>query len=133
MSLNHPYETYQTQTVMTASPGELTLMLYNGCLKFIKLAKTAMFEQDFEAKNANLAKAQKIIQELMVTLDTNVEVADGMMQMYDYIHRRLIEANIKNDASILTEAEGYVTEFRDTWKEVLRINRTHRYGEGGKV
>ena len=133
MSLNHPYETYQTQSVTTASPGELTLMLYNGCLKFIKLAKTAMFEQDFEAKNANLAKAQKIIQELMVTLDTNVEVADGMMQMYDYIHRRLIEANIKNDTSILTEAEGYVTEFRDTWKEVLRISRTHRYKEGDKV
>lgn len=133
MNLNHPYEAYQTQSVTTASPGELTLMLYNGCLKFIKLAKSSMFEQDFEAKNANLAKAQKIIQELMVTLDTNVEVAAGMMQMYDYIHRRLIEANVKNDTSILTEAERYVTEFRDAWKEVLLINRTQQYGEGGRA
>lgn len=133
MGMNNPYQTYQTQSVKTASPGELTLMLYEGCLKFIKSAESAMAEGDHERRNDNLTQAQKIIHELMVTLDKNAEVSEGMMKMYDYIHRRLIEANIKNDHAALSEAEGYVSEFRDTWKEIIRAYRKNRYGEGGQA
>lgn len=133
MSAQNAYETYQSQAVTTASPGQLTLMLYNGCLKFIRRAQTALVNEDLEEKNTNLLKAQNILQELMVTLDTNVDVADHMMQMYDYIHRRLIEANVNNDGDILEEVAGYVTEFRDTWKEVLRINRKEQYGGSGQA
>ncbi|HEX7064435.1 MAG TPA: flagellar export chaperone FliS [Bacillales bacterium] len=131
MSMNQPYQAYQNQSVATASPGDLTLMLYEGCLKFIRLAKSGIADRNLEMKNTNLVKAQNIIRELMVTLDKNAEVADGMMQMYDYIHRRLIEANVNSDLRILKEIEEYVTEFRDTWKEVIQINRKQRYGEGG--
>src|SRR6478609_2255117 len=93
MAANNPYQAYQQGAVQTASPGELTLMLYNGCLKFIKLARTGIQEKNIELKNTNLLKAQNIIQELMITLDTNVQVAKSMMAMYDYINQRLIEAN----------------------------------------
>ncbi|MGJ7036252.1 flagellar export chaperone FliS [Anoxybacillus eryuanensis] len=129
----NPYQSYQTNAVQTASPGELTLMLYNGCLKFIAQAKKAIEEKDIEARNTNLLKAQKIIQELMVTLNMEYEVAKSMMTMYDYIYRRLVEANIKSDITILEEVEGYVKEFRDTWKQVIQMNRQRQYAQGGHV
>lgn len=133
MAMNNPYQSYQTNAVQTASPGELTLMLYNGCLKFIAQAKKAIEDKDVEARNTNLLKAQKIIQELMVTLNMEYEVAKSMMTMYDYIYRRLVEANIKSDMSILEEVEGYVKEFRDTWKQVIQMNRQRQYAQGGHV
>ncbi|MGG3956364.1 flagellar export chaperone FliS [Bhargavaea massiliensis] len=133
MATNNPYQSYQTNAVQTASPGELTLMLYNGCLKFIAQAKKAIEEKNIEARNTNLLKAQKIIQELMVTLNMEYEVAKSMMTMYDYIYRRLVEANIKSDISILEEVEGYVKEFRDTWKQVIQMNRQRQYAQGGHV
>jgi flagellar protein FliS len=133
MSVSNPYQSYQQNAINTASPGELTLMLYNGCLKFIHIAKLAITEKDVEKKNSNLQRAQNIIQELMVTLNTELEVSKNMMALYDYLYRRLIEANIKSDAAILEEVEEFVTEFRDTWKQVIQINRQKQYAEGGKA
>jgi len=133
LAVNNPYQAYQQNTVTTASPGELTLMLYNGCLKFINIAKKAIQENNISEKNMNIQKAQNIISELMVTLNMDVEISKQLMSMYDYIHRRLIEANIKNDVEILEECEGFVTEFRDTWKQVIQLNRQKQYSQGGQV
>jgi flagellar protein FliS len=130
VSVNNPYQAYQQNAMSTASPGELTLMLYNGCLKFIKQSKIAIENKKFEEKNLNMIKAQKIIRELMVTLDMDFEISKQMMQMYEYMLNRLIEANTKNDIEVLTEVEGYVLDFRDTWKEVIQINRKQQHGEG---
>nr|WP_315362279.1 flagellar export chaperone FliS [Cytobacillus firmus] len=133
MAISNPYQSYQQNSVNTASPGELTLMLYNGCLKFIHQAKKAIEEKNIEMKNTNIQKAQSIIQELMVTLNMDIEVSKNMMSLYDFMNRRLMEANIKNDASILAEVEGLVTEFRDTWKEVIQVNRQKQFSQGGTV
>ncbi|WP_394141206.1 flagellar export chaperone FliS [Cytobacillus oceanisediminis] len=133
MAVSNPYQSYQQNSVNTASPGELTLMLYNGCLKFIHQAKTAIADPNIEMKNTNIQKAQNIIQELMVTLNMELEISQNMMPLYDYINRRLIEANIKNDTAILDEVEGLVTEFRDTWKEVIQVNRQKQFTQGGTV
>ena len=133
MAVNNPYQSYQQNSVSTASPGELTLMLYNGCLKFINLAKKGITEKNIEMKNTNIQKAQKIIHELMVTLNLEIEVAKNMMSLYDYFIRRLVEANVKNDIAILEEVEGFVTEFRDTWKQVIQINRHKQYAQSGRV
>ncbi|MFD1032812.1 flagellar export chaperone FliS [Metaplanococcus flavidus] len=119
MAINNPYQTYQQNSVVTASPQELTLMLYNGCLKFIKLAKRAMEEGKFEEKNTNLIKAQAIIQEFQITLNRDIEISEGLDQLYEYIYYRLMEANMKNDAAILEDAENQVKELRDTWKEAM--------------
>ncbi len=128
MSMRNPYAAYEQNAVTTASPGELTLMLYNGCLKFLNQAKSAMEENDYESKNKYIQKAQSIISELMVTLNMDIPVAKHMMQMYDYMNRRLIDANIKNSVEILEEVESFVAEFRDTWKEVIQINRKAQFG-----
>lgn len=131
MAVNNPYNSYQQNSVNTASPGELTLMLYNGCLKFINVAKHAVEKKEIETKNTNILKAQKIVQELMITLNMDLEISKDMMSLYDYMNRRLIEANIKNDIAILEEVENLITEFRDTWKHVIQINRQKQYSQGG--
>lgn len=131
--MQNQYQAYQNNSVNTASPGELTLMLYNGCLKFIKQAKKGIEEKNFEMKNTNIQKAQKIIQELMVTMDQDAPIAKEVMPLYDFINRRLMEANVNNEIAILDEATELVTEFRDTWKEVIKLSRQKQYGQGVNV
>lgn len=133
MSIQHQYQTYQNNSVNTASPGELTLMLYNGCLKFIKFAKQGMEEKNYEMKNTNIQKAQRIIQELMLTMDQEASIAKEMMPLYEFINFRLMEANTKNDSAMLAEAAALVTEFRDTWKEVIKLSRQRQYGQGVNI
>ena len=133
MAMNNPYQSYQQNSVNTASPGELTLMLYNGCLKFITLAKKAITAGNVQDKNTNLIKAQNIIHEFMVTLNMDIKVSDELMVMYDYIHRRLVEANVKSDLIILEEVEGLVKELRDTWKQVIQINRQQKFSDNGQA
>ncbi|SOC34978.1 flagellar export chaperone FliS [Ureibacillus acetophenoni] len=125
---NAAYNAYQQNSVTTASPGELTLMLYNGCIKFLLKSKKAIEENNIVEKNTNIQKAQNIIIELMVTLKLDEEVAKQMLSLYDYMNRRLIEANIKNDTEIIDEVIGLSTEFRDTWKQVIQITRQQQYG-----
>ncbi|MEK3887974.1 flagellar export chaperone FliS [Bacillus sp. FSL K6-3431] len=131
MAKNNPYQAYKTNSVTTASPGELTLMLYNGCLKFINMAKNAVETKNIEAKNTNIQKAQNIISELMVTLNMDLAVSNNMMSLYDYANRRLIEANIHNDIAMLTEVEELITEFRDTWKQAIQMNRQQKHAVAG--
>jgi flagellar secretion chaperone FliS len=133
MATQNPYQSYQQNSVTTASPGELTLMLYNGCLKFILQAKKAIADKNIEAKNTNIQKAQNIIRELMVTLNMDLEVSENMMSLYDYMNRQLIEANLKSDTAILDEVESLVTEFRDTWKEVIQVNRQKQFSQAGQI
>jgi flagellar protein FliS len=133
VAINNPYKSYQQNSVNTASPGELTLMLYNGCIKFIKLAKKAILDKNVEEKNTNLIKAQNIIHEFMVTLNMDVKVSSELMVMYDYINRRLVEANVNGDPAILEEVEGLVTELRDTWKQVIQLNRQQQFANSGQA
>ena len=133
MAVQNPYQAYQTNSVNTASPGELTLMLYNGCLKFIKAARVAIESKQIQARHENLLKAQNIINELRSTLNMDVAISKNMMAMYEYIYTRLVEANTKNDASILDEVEELVTEFRDTWKQAIQLNRQKQFSSGGQA
>ncbi|WPK12387.1 flagellar export chaperone FliS [Lysinibacillus louembei] len=122
------YNAYKQNSVTTASPGELTLMLYNGCIKFLGKAKVAIEEKNIQEKNTNIQKAQAIIAELMSTLNMDIEISKQMLPLYEYMNHRLVEANIQNSTEIVDEVEGLVTEFRDTWKEVLKITRQQQFG-----
>lgn len=130
MALNNPYQQYQQQSIMTASPGELMLMLYNGCIRFIKQAMQCINDKDAEGAHNAIIRAQDIILEFMSTLDMNYEISNSLMALYDYMHRRLIEANTRKDVSILEEVLGLVTELRDTWAEAVRITRRQMYKKG---
>jgi flagellar protein FliS len=124
---------YKQNALSTASPGDLTLLLYNGCLKFIDKADKAIDEKDFTAKNKFIIRAQDIIRELMVTLKTDTDVGKSMLSLYDFINSRLIDANTKNDKVALAEARDFVVEFRDTWKQVIQINRKEQHGVGNEA
>jgi flagellar secretion chaperone FliS len=127
------YNAYKQNSVTTASPGELTLMLYNGCLKFLGKAKVAIEEKNIQEKNNFIQKSQSIIAELMSTLNMDYEISNQMLPLYQYMNRTLIEANIKNDIKKVEEVESLVIEFRDTWKEVIKLNRQQQYSNQSQV
>ncbi|QFF98191.1 flagella export chaperone FliS [Psychrobacillus glaciei] len=133
MAVNNPYKAYQQNSVTQSTPGELTLMLYNGCLKFLNQAKKGIETKDIELKNTNIQKAQNILRELMITLDMSVPVSKSMITLYEYMLNHLVEANIQNDLAKVDEVIGYTTEFRDTWKQVIQINRQKQYGSTGEI
>ncbi|MDY0408911.1 flagellar export chaperone FliS [Virgibacillus soli] len=133
MAINKAYQTYQNNAVNTASGGELTLMLYNGCIKFIKQAMNNIENNQIEEKNKHIQKAQSIIQELMLTLNQEVEISQQMLPLYEYMNYQLTEGNIKNDVSHLEEALHFATEFRDTWKQVLQQTRQKEHTQGAQV
>lgn len=133
MAINNPYAAYQNNTVNTSTPGELTLMLYNGCLKFIEQGKRALVDGKIEERNTSIQKAQAIISELMLTLDTSVPVAGNMLILYEFANSRLVDGNINNDPALFEEAAVIIKEFRDTWKQVIQINRQKQYGNVSEV
>ena len=114
---------YQGAKVKTASPGELTLMLYEGAIKFCNIALGAMEHNDIEKVNTNIIKAEKIINKLRETLDFKYPVAKDFENVYSYIYSKLVEANIHKDTAALEEALNRIREMRDTWKDVMVLAR----------
>ena len=114
---------YRQQSAMTASPGELTLMLYDGCIKDLKLGKMHIGAKDYLKSNEVLQKAQAIINELMRSLDMRYELSNQLMQLYDYIINIVVWANVKKDIDKVDEALGLITDLRDTWQQAVRLHR----------
>ena len=123
MTGNNAYAKYKEQSVNTATPEELTLMLYNGSLKFINLAEVFIDDKNIEKINVNILKAQDIVNELNITLNMDYEVSENLRQLYSFVNERLIEANLRKDKKPLLEAKEIVTELRDTWKEAMALSR----------
>lgn len=115
---------YKDSKILTASPAELTLMLYEGAIKFCNMGLMAIEKGDIEKANTNIIKSEKIILEFRATLNFKYSVAKDFDLVYDYIYRRLIDANIRKDKLILEEALGYIREMRDTWKDVMRLSKS---------
>ncbi|GEK33627.1 flagellar export chaperone FliS [Kurthia sibirica] len=127
MSVQNAFNAYKQNSVTTASPAELTLMLYNGCIKFIHQAKKAIAVNNIEARNTAIQKSQAIISELMSTLNMDIAISQEMMKLYEYMNYQLSQANMKNSTVLLDEVEALVIEFRDAWKEIIQINRKKQY------
>jgi flagellar protein FliS len=121
MAINNPYQAYQQNQVNTAMPGELTLMLYNGMIKFLKQAKIAVENKDIPESNRLIQRAQDIVVELMVTLNMDYEISKELLPLYDYMKRRLIEANMTKDAAILAEIEEMAVSLRETWSQAVKL------------
>ena len=112
---------YLDNKVKTASPAELTLMLYDGSIKFCNIAIMAIEENDNSKANTNIIKAQKIMLELRSSLDHKYEISKNLDLLYEYIYSELIEANMKKDKNVLDEVLESLRELRDTWKEAMII------------
>lgn len=120
-----PWKSYQQVATQTAPPGQLVLMLYEGAAKFLERA-LAGFDIDDpadgnEAINNNIIRAQDIIFELNVTLNMNEggQLATTLRSLYEYMDRRLMEANLKKDRAIVKEILDRVIVLRDAWSQML--------------
>lgn len=119
MTTYNAYSQYTNSKVLTAAPGELTLMLYDGAIKFCNIALSAIEQKDIEKAHNNIIKTQKIVDYLRATLDMRYPVAQDFERIYSYLQRRLLEANTSKDAEIVEEVCNHIRSVRDTWKEVL--------------
>ena len=113
------YNAYQQNKIATASPAELTLMLYEGAIKFCNIAIVGIEQNNIEKAHNNIKKVEDILVEFRSTLDFKYEVAKDFDNVYAYLYDRLVEANIKKDKEILEEVLGHLRGMRDTWKEVM--------------
>lgn len=123
MSLPGAYAQYKNSKVLTASPAELTLMLYEGAIKFCNIAIIAIENSEIQKAHTNIVKTERIIDHLRMTLDMKYPVAQDFERIYTYVSRRLVEANVTKDKGILKEVHGHLCAIRDTWKEVMKINK----------
>ena len=122
--VNKGYDQYLRSKIMTASKAELTLMLYDGAIKFCNMAKLCIEKKDIPGANTNIKKAEAIIEEFLATLDHKYPVSEDFEKVYDYLHERLVQANLKKDPEILDEVLEHLRTLRDTWKEVMRTANT---------
>lgn len=123
MAMNNPYAKYSNNAIQTASKEELTLMLYEGALKFTNQAIASIENKDFQKANDLIIRVQDIIREFQITLDDRYEISRNFHSMYDYLFRLLVDANIKKDIGVLKEARDYIREFRDMWKEAMKLSK----------
>lgn len=121
MALNNGYAAYANNKIKTASPAELTLMLYEGAIKFCNIAIRAIEEKDVPKAHNNIIKVENIIMEFQITLNHKYAVAKDFDAVYSYLKDRLVEANLKKDKEILEEVLEHLRTMRDTWKEVMRL------------
>lgn len=117
------FNQYNNNKIMTASPAELTLMLYEGAIKFCNIAIIAVEHKDIPKAHTNIVKVERIIDYFRQTLDMSYPVAEDFEKVYAYLGRRLTEANVKKDKEILEEVNGHLHSMRDTWKQVMERNR----------
>ena len=123
MATANAYQTYKTQEVSMASPMALIVMLYNGCIKRLKLARIAIDKKDYEDANTQLKKAQDIVAELANSLDFNYPIANDLMALYEFMLREIIQINIGKDQDKIEPVINMLSSLRDAWKQVEKTCR----------
>ena len=119
MVLNQGYAEYNRNKIVTASPAELTLLLYEGAIKFCNIALIGLEQNDLEKVHINIKKTEDIIMEFQSTLNHKYAVAEDFDKIYNYIYQLLVDANIHKDKAALERALNEIRGMRDTWKEVM--------------
>ncbi len=120
MPLPNAYAQYNNSRILTASPAELTLMLYDGAIKFGNIAVAKMEAKDIEGAHYNIVRVEKIIDYFRETLDMKYPVAQDFERVYLYLGQRLVECNIKKDKEIMEEVLTHLRSMRETWKQVMQ-------------
>ncbi len=119
---------YKKNQIETATPDEILIMLYEGAIRFLMQAKKAAITNDLEKYNKHLISAQHIIQEFMDSLDMEIggEMAVNLYNLYEYLHYRLVQANIKKDVAMIDEVLDHLRSLKGTWEEAIRIAKQER-------
>ncbi len=116
----NPYNSYKETQVKTASQGKLIVMLYEGAIKFLNIAKQAIDDKDIEAAHNNIVKSQDIIMELLMSLNLEVgDIAKKLYNLYLYMNKRLMEANMNKDKAPIDEVLKMLTELKEVWEQAV--------------
>ena len=128
MYAGNAYKTYKSNSVNYASKEQLLLMLVDGASKFSKIARQAMMDKDIKKSHENIMKTQNIFNELMISLDVSKagKWGQSLMSVYDFIVRRLVDANMKKDVKIMDEVIPLIEDVRDTWEGAYKISKTNK-------
>lgn len=119
---NEKTDQYLEQRVLSAKPEELTYMLYEGLVRFIKRAMLSLKSKDYEKVNYNARRAQNIVEELRNTLNMDVEMSAGLDQLYEFAEFKLFEANIEKNDAKFQEVLDLANDLKDTWKTAFGLN-----------
>lgn len=126
MQKQNPYAKIKENAINTATPEELTLMLYDGALKFVNRAVISIEKGNYMEANTSIQKTKDIVRELQTSLDMKYQISNELHDSYEYMHYRLTQANMKKDIEILNEMISHIRLFRDTWKEAIKIARASK-------
>lgn len=112
-------EAYKDTEILTANQGKLIVMLYEGAIRFLRIALENMSHRTFDVVNTNVIKAQEIITELMLSLnmDQGGEIAQNLLNLYAYMKKRLLEGNISKDPAVLEEVIGLLNQLKGAWED----------------
>ena len=121
MSMINPAAAYRNQQIMMASPEQLTLMLYDGAIRFLRASITAIDAKDIEKAHDMNMRTQDIVREFRNTLNMDIELSTNWDQLYEFMEYRLVEGNMKKDKAMLQEVLDLLKEMRDTWAEAMKL------------
>lgn len=114
-AMNNAFQKYKQQGVLTANPVELVVMLYDGCIKQIKIACLSIEDNDLEQANTSLQKAQRIIMELINSLDLRYPIGNDLFAIYEFMLNELARGNANKDVKVLTDVVSLLQELRESW------------------
>lgn len=117
---SNAFATYQQQRVLSANPVELVILLYDGCIKQLKIAALAVEDTEHEKANSSMQKAQRIVTELLNCLDLRFSVAKDLMLLYEFVLNEIASANASKDANHLYEIAEMLNELRSAWVELSK-------------
>ena len=127
MAQKNPYATYANNKIASATPAELTLMLYEGAIKFCNLAKIDIEKQEYGDSIGHIQRARNIIVELQSTLDFKYAVAKDFDNIYRYVFSLMADVNRDHDLEVLEELLTQLRELRDIWKQIMKNSKTPRH------
>lgn len=135
MTSNQYLKQYQQSQIQTASPEQILIMLYDGAIQFLNKALAAMRENDIQESHNNNVAAQNIIAEFMNTLDMDIggDVAKNLYSLYEYLHYRLVQANIHKNPAYIEEVLRHLKELKQTWEDAIKIANKEKQQAGYSV
>lgn len=120
-------QAYLEQSVMTAGPGELTLMLYEGCIKFLRKAKDSVIEKNVQKSHEFFMKSEMILRQLCDSLDMSYKISEDLLNLYSFWIDEITSANIDKNPDTVSETIDPVIDMlislRDSWKEAVKSER----------
>ena len=124
ISINtHPQDVYKQQDILTASPIDVIVMLYDALKKSIILGRRGIQKNDANTAHKNLIKAQEIVTELVNSLDMSYQISEELLTIYDIILRSLEDANLRKDEKSLDTIIEIVDSLREAWREISASNK----------